>query len=141
MRYFNRLLCLAVSLFIGTSVAAEPLAWDCSIGYRKVNGWITTRYLVNYDPAKSEASVVDGVIQHFKKGFIPAEVKKDDGEVLSLGWIVRVSGNSGSGTIRYGASINQKSGAVTMSSIPLGYDNGESGRGTCARTRGPIVLN
>jgi hypothetical protein len=114
------------------------MAWDCSV--KNGGDWVTDRYLINYDPATKKASVVDGVIYHVQNGFMPVAVKKDDGEVLSLEWIVRLSVRGKSGSIRLKASVNQKTGAYSVSAIPLGYDNIGSGRGSCTRIKAPVGI-
>jgi hypothetical protein len=114
------------------------MAWDCTV--KNGGDWVTDKYLINYDPATKQASVVDGVIYHVKNGFMPVSVKKDDGEVLALEWIVRLRVRGRSGSVRLKTSVNQKTGAYSVSAIPLGYDNIGSGRGTCARVNAPIML-
>ncbi len=133
-----QVICLTVGCLFAAPAIAEPMAWDCSV--KNGGDWVTNRYLINYDPAQKEASVLDGVIYHFKSAFMPVTVKKDDGEVLSLEWIVRVKVHGKSGTIGYKVSVNQRSGAYSVSAIPRGYDNIGSGRGTCERVKAPVGL-
>lgn len=123
-----------------TAASAGNLSWDCKVPQTRSTGLVTERYQFNYDPDKSEASVIDAFIHHEKKAFMPVGKIKDKGEKVVFSWQLRTRATTRPATLNFTASIDRKSGQFNVHVVPLGYDNNENVPGTCKQVPGPLVL-
>lgn len=138
--FFSKGLFFAIGMTAASGAAASPLAWECSVDYVKPGGLVSEWFAFNYDPEKSEASVLDGIISYYKKDFIPVQKIKDGGDKVVFSWMFRVKTTSQAPTLTYDASIDRKTGRFNVHAVPLGYDNSENVRGTCKEVPGPLVM-
>lgn len=127
-------------LVASSAASASNVSWDCKVNYTKNGGLISTWYAFNYDADIPEASVIDGVIQYYKKQFVPVGKIKDDGTKVVFNWMIRIKTTSQSATLTYNAAIDRKTGKLNVQAVPLGYDNSENVRGSCKEVPGPLVL-
>jgi hypothetical protein len=136
----NGLLFVIGTMAAATAASAGNVSWDCNVPQTRPTRLVTEQYLFNYDPDKSEASVVDPIINYHKKGFIPVSKIKDDGDKVVFSWKIRTRNTSKTATLSYTASIDRKTGRFNVQAVPLGYDNDENVPGTCKQVPGPLAL-
>ncbi|MGL4281454.1 MAG: hypothetical protein ACRCS0_13900 [Albidovulum sp.] len=128
-----------VGILTAGAASAGNISWDCNVPQTRSTGLVTKHYLFNYDPDKSEASVIDGLIDYEKKGFIPVGKIKDSGEKVVFSWKIRTRATTRPATLSFTASIDRKSGRFNVHAVPLGYDNSENVPGSCKEVPGPLV--
>lgn len=138
MLKFNGLL-FVVGMMAASAASASNISWDCKVPAANSTRLIFGQYLFNYDPDKSAASVIDPLIQHHKKDFIPVGKIKVKGDKVVFSWQIRTGNTSQKATLNYTASIDRKSGRFNVHAIPLGYDNSDNVGGTCKEVPGPLV--
>jgi hypothetical protein len=133
-------LLFAFGVMAASAASARNVSWDCTVRAANSTKLVFGQYLFNYDPDKSEASVVDPLIQHHKKDFIPVTKIREKGDKVVFSWKIRTGTTSKKATLSYTASIDRKSGRFNVHAVPLGYDNSDNVGGVCKEVPGPLAL-
>ena len=124
-----------LGLVLGLAGSAGAQVYDCAISVgASQNGFITNRYIFDYDADAVSVKVLDGIIQHEKGGPIPGKVASETSKKLGFTWSVKMSTNSGESIrMAYRASFIKATKAMQISAVPEGgnYSGGFDARGSC----------
>jgi hypothetical protein len=123
-------------LFVGMLLAASQVhsaTLDCNLKPgADTGGWITDRYIFDFDEAAGTANAVDGIVQHFNGGPIVARMTDSTAKKLVISWDVQMTNDSGQQTkMQYRAAIFKADNSVIVRAVPGGYSNSFEARGTC----------
>jgi hypothetical protein len=130
---------VVLGLALGLSGSAGAQVYDCAIAVgASQNGFITNRYIFDYDADAVSVTVLDGVIQHENGGPIPGKVASETSKKLGFTWSVKMSTTTGESIrMAYRASLIKATKAMQISVVPQGgnYSGGFDARGSCKLAR------
>jgi activator of HSP90 ATPase len=113
--------------------AAPALTLDCALSpSAAAGGWVTERYVLQYDEATGKALAADAVTQYYLDGPVAAEVIEATSKKLVLSWRIKTTDADGQ-TVNmiFRASYFRSTGKVTVRAIPGGYSNDFEAQGNC----------
>lgn len=101
MRMINMQILKFAGLFAAGLLAgqAQAVTLDCTLKPgENAGGWVTDRYIFDYNEAEGTVVAVDGVIQYYMGGPIPAKLSDDTTKKSVFTWTVLTTSQSGQGT-------------------------------------------
>jgi hypothetical protein len=127
----SRLLCAAVLATFPT--LSNALTLDCALSpSNSGGGYITERYVLQFDEGTGKALASDGLILYFYDAPIEAKMSEDTAKKLVLSWTVQMTNSTGQTTkMRFRASYFKSTKQITIRATPGGYDNSFEDRGSC----------
>ncbi|MGJ8627640.1 MAG: hypothetical protein ACSHXB_11840 [Sulfitobacter sp.] len=135
----------AVALVLLSSPAlASPTVYDCNITekHRKLN-WITDK-MAFVIGGNGQVKVFDGVISHYEKKPMVANVVRLNEKSVKVRWKIRGTlskTNQRTTSMNYEATINRKTNRVAVFAKPANFPNRFRGKGTCkVRTDGRVPV-
>ena len=115
---------------MGTSAVAQE--YRCQLKVSKADGWVPKEVVIFRDG--DAVTVLDPIIQYYKKKPLQAKVSVDNAKRVTFAWtldgIKNASGQYVSGMI-YRASIQKASNKVQIIAKPQRYANQFRGNGVC----------
>jgi hypothetical protein len=133
MRSSTTFACLFLCLSPAAAQAVPDL-YECKFsGTSNAGGWIPPEVLVLHEPGQGDATVNDGIIQHFLKKPLTAEVAADTDKRLSFGWTYIVRSGSETARMYYRLSYFRQSGTASITAQAAGFIGPDTGSGTCKR--------
>lgn len=133
MKELTKTILTAVFLLAALPANAEFL--DCAVRTgASQNGFISDRYIFDYDVKAGKVMVLDGVIQYVNEVPLAGKVSAANDKKLGVSWSLKLKSTTGI-YIRmlYRASIVRAGMSVQISAVPQGGDfaGGFEARGTC----------
>lgn len=122
------------SLLFAIPSFANALTLDCQLKPNSsTGGWVTERYVIQYDGPSDQAIVSDGVILSYNDNQpITAKVAEDSARKLVVTWNLQMTNKIGQMTkMQFRAAYFKAEGTVTVRAVPGGYDNSFEARGHC----------
>jgi hypothetical protein len=112
---------------------SQALTLDCALNpSASTGGWVTERYVLQYDAEQGTALASDAVILDYNEGPIEATVSDDTGKKLVLTWRIQTKSATGQQVnMIFRASYFKSNKAITVRAVPAGYSNSFEARGTC----------
>jgi hypothetical protein len=113
---------------------ASPDLYECKFsGTSNAGGWIPPEVVVLHEPGQGDATVIDGIIQHFLKEPLAAEVAADTDKRLSFGWTYLTKSGAQTARMHYRLTFFRQSGKASITAQAAGYIGPDTGSGTCKR--------
>jgi hypothetical protein len=131
--YLKSIACAAI-LFATVSMS-NALVLDCALKPNSDTlGYVTERYVLQYDEATGQALASDALILHFNDQPISAKISEDTSKKLVLTWAVMLTNSTGQTTkMLFRAAYFRADGAVIVRATPSGYSNNFEARGRCKK--------
>lgn len=127
------------AIFTAASAGASGYFYDCDVGKQSFEtNWISQKMAIIVE-ANGQVSVLDEVALVFNNGVpFPARVTRSTDSRLVVSWVLRDSEDIRGNIIprtRYSATVNKRTGRVTVIAKPEGYLR-MTGRGNCTTRTG-----
>lgn len=134
MKKYKTLLGIGLAM-LPVAVAAET--YDCTTTSFDRGGWVTQRYIVEFDAQAGSATAYDAAIKVVHEAPIPVSYERRSETSHIFRWQLTnlPSANIGGAKISYRFTLFADRGRFTLSGRLHGYDNQISGSGTCARVK------
>ena len=131
--YLKQIVC--ATIFLATSSMSQALTLDCSLKPNSNTlGYVTERYVLQYNEASGLAVASDALILYFNKKPIAAKVSEDTPKKLVLTWAVQLTNSTGQITkMLFRASYFKADGSVIVRATPSGYAEEFEARGRCKK--------
>jgi hypothetical protein len=125
----------AFAVLVATSSISQALTLDCAIKPNSDSlGYLTERYVFQYDEASGKAVASDALILHFNDAPLAAKVSDDTNKKLVLTWSVQLTNSTGQMTnMLFRASYFKADGSMIVRAVPSGYANQFEARGSCKK--------
>ena len=123
----------AASLLAGQ---AQAVTLDCTLKPSESSGgYVTERYILDYNEAEGTAVAVDSLIQYFHGGPVPAKLSDNTAKKTVFTWTVLTTSQSGQVTkMQFRAAVFKSDNSITVSATPGGgYGGGFEARGKCKK--------
>lgn len=126
---------VGAAILAGSGLIAPLSAqvYDCAFSMKASNnGWLTDRYIFDYDAAAGSVTVLDGLIQYHFGNAIAGKVVSDTPKKLVFSWAVQTTDSAGQlAQMQFRAAYIKANSLMTVSGVPPGYSNTYETRGTC----------
>jgi hypothetical protein len=130
---FLKTLVLAATLALSAgAVNARTILCSTDAG-RAQGGWISDKYLFEFDLATGVATALDGVADYYEGGPVRADLGGSEDKKVTFSWLINAKSKSGQLTkMQYRASWFPSKNKLTVRGIPgAGYAGGFQASGTC----------
>ena len=135
MRFTDFVVAAAVVLTAGT-VSAKPVVYDCKPDAGRSDSIIQPEYVILYDKATGEVLVNDPIIMGTIGKPIQGSVQSESNVRTVFDWKLKtVKGTSDSASWEYRARVFKADGRLSLTVIPVGYDNQFSSGGRCTMSK------
>jgi hypothetical protein len=132
-------ICGLLAAFLGSPMLAEGILYECDItDHEQARGWISPKIAIIL-PDNASVKVVDALTLSFAKEPVSGTISRNNTKRLIVNWSLKgVKADNGTSfaAVNYRASMSKATGAVSVTTIPAGYDNGLRASGNCKARRG-----
>lgn len=127
-----------LAVCFGAPALAEGILYECDItDHQRARGWISPKIAIVL-PDSNSVKIVDAITLSFATEPVSGTISRNNAKRLIVNWSIKgVKADNGTSfaAVNYRASIAKATGAVSVTTIPAGYDSGLSGSGKCTTRR------
>ncbi|MQQ06849.1 hypothetical protein GFB49_00120 [Epibacterium sp. SM1979] len=118
------------ALFLATSQAAA-LEYLCEFKNPSSRKTIPEQVLVKVSPDGSSADIIDPFLLHYGQAPLKASSFSDNDKLMKAKWLLKADTGGAYVKFSYFLVFRKARGKASISLTPHGYDNSESGTGSC----------
>jgi hypothetical protein len=127
----------AAAVFLSLAAPAMAETYHCKTNGGETDTWIAPETLVVHEAGAKDATVNDGIIQHFLKAPVTAKVDTDNAKRTTFSWKVDTRTSTGQlTTMVYRLTIMKADLSASYVAVPQRYSNNFTARGKCERVKG-----